>query len=154
MHAATLSIGAIAARSGTSVPTIRYYEEIGLLPAPRRTASGHRHYREDDLQRLVFVKRCRDFGFAIEQVRALVRLFEEGDRACVEARDLAQRHLDEVRAKLDDMRALEASLAAFVDSCNAECCSGPARDCTIIGGLSVPAAPESAGARITEARRR
>ncbi len=90
----------------------------------------------DDVRRLTFIKRCRDFGFPIEQVKHLVELFENGDRACQEVRDLAQVHLDQVRAKLEEMRQLEASLATFVDSCNSTCSGGATRDCTIIDDLS------------------
>lgn len=131
-----LTIGALASRTSINVPTIRYYEEIGLLPTAERAANGHRYYREADLKRLTFIKRCRDFGFPIEQVRELVGLFEDGDRACIEARDLAQTHLDAVRAKLEEMRQLEASLLAFVESCDEACCKGTTSECAIIEDLS------------------
>ena len=87
-----LTIGALADQTGCNVPTIRYYEEIGLLPPARRRPGGHRFYSEADLRRLTFIRRCRDFGFPIEQVRALVELTEASDRDCNEARDLAQAH--------------------------------------------------------------
>ena len=131
-----LTIGWLAAQANTNVPTIRYYEEIGLLPRAQRAANGHRYYRDADLKRLAFIKRCRDFGFPIEQVRELVNLFEDGDRSCIEVRDLAQMHLDTERAKLEEIHQLEASLAAFVQSCDEACCSGPTRDCAIIDDLS------------------
>jgi DNA-binding transcriptional MerR regulator len=133
-----LTIGALATQTRTNVPTIRYYEEIGLLPHAQRAANGHRYYRDADLKRLTFIKRCRDFGFSIEQVRELVKLFEDGDRACIEVRDMAQMHLDAVRAKLEEMRQLESSLMAFVASCDDACCKGPTRDCAIIEDLSAP----------------
>lgn len=137
-----LTIGHLASHTKTNVPTIRYYEEIGLLPRARRAANGHRYYREEDLKRLSFIKRCRDFGFPIEQVRELVGLFENGDRACVEVRDMAQVHLNGVREKLEEMRQLEASLAAFVASCDEACCKGPTRNCAIIEDLSAIAPVE------------
>ena len=130
------TIGALSAQTGCNIPTIRYYEQIGLLPRPERAPNGHRYYRNADLKRLSFVKRCRDFGFPIEQVRALVSLFEDGNRSCAEVRDLAQVHLDAVRAKLEEMRRLEANLMAFVDSCTDACSGGPARDCIIIDDLT------------------
>lgn len=136
MSQPNLTIGVLSEQTGCSVPTIRYYEQIGLLPRPERASNGHRFYREADLIRLSFIKRCRDFGFPIEQVRALVNLFEDGDRSCAEVRDLAQEHLDMVRAKLEEMRQLEASLAAFVDSCTDTCMGGATRDCVIIDDLS------------------
>lgn len=131
-----LTIGTLATRTKTNVPTIRYYEEIGLLPHAERGANGHRYYRDADLRRLTFIKRCRDFGFPIEQVRELVKLFEDGDRACLEVREMAQMHLDAVRAKLDEMRQLEAGLQSFVASCDDSCCKGPTRNCAIIEDLS------------------
>lgn len=136
MSQSNLTIGALASQTNTNVPTIRYYEEIGLLPPAPRAANGHRYYRDTDLKRLTFIKRSRDFGFPIEQVRELVKLFEDGDRSCIEVRDMAQMHLDAVRAKLEEMRQLETSLIAFVASCDEACCAGPTRDCVIIEDLS------------------
>lgn len=136
MGLSRMTIGDLAMQTGANVPTIRYYEEIGLLPPAQQSANGRRHYRETDPQRLAFIKRCRDFGFPLEQVRDLLQLFEDGDRACIEVRDLAQAHLDTVRAKLAEMRQLEASLASFVKSCNEACCDRATRDCTIIEDLS------------------
>lgn len=136
MSQTKLTIGALAERAHTTVPTIRYYETIGLLPRAQRATNGHRHYRETDLQRLRFIRRCRDFGFPIDQVRALVELVDDGDRACNQVRDLARSHLDTVRAKLQEMRQLEASLAAYVASCDQACCTGPTKACVIIEDLS------------------
>ena len=133
---AALTIGRLAELTDSNVPTIRYYEQIGLLPRPARRAGGHRSYGAGDLKRLTFIRRCRDFGFPIEQVRALVALAEAPARDCVEARDLAQANLDAVRGKLRELRALEKSLRAFVTNCDAACAGGPAADCTIIEDLS------------------
>lgn len=140
MSPVPLTIGAVAAHTHCSVPTIRYYEQIGLLPSPGRAANGHRYYRSQDLKRLSFIKRCRDLGFPIEQVRVLTQLFEEGDRACIEVRDQAKFHLDAVRAKLVDMRQLEASLELFVGSCDTTCSGGPTRDCCILADIAAPVA--------------
>lgn len=131
-----LSIGALAMHTNTNVPTIRYYEEIGLLPQAQRSTNGRRFYRDADLMRVTFIKRCRDFGFPIEQVKELVNLFEDGDRSCIEVRDMAQRHLDSVRAKLEKIQQLEASLLSFVESCDEACCQGVTRNCTMIEDLS------------------
>jgi len=154
MNHPNLTIGAVAEKTGCSVPTIRYYEKIGLLPGPGRASNGHRHYRETDVQRLTFIKRCRDFDFPIEQVRELVELFEDGDRACAEVRGMAQARLDQVRTKLAGMRQLEASLASFVSSCDAVCSGGLTRDCVIIDDLSTPAghAPDPARRSVKAAR--
>ena len=136
MPAVKMTIGTLSERTHCTVPTIRYYEHIGLLPRPERTSNGHRYYRDEDLKRLTFIKRCRDFGFPIDQVRGLTGLFADGDRACAEVRDLAQGQLDQVRAKLAEMRQLEASLEAFVCSCDAGCNGGPTRDCVIFDQLA------------------
>lgn len=90
---ARLSIGLVARRTGSMVPTVRYYEEIGLLPAASRTASGQRIYDEATVRRLVFIRRCRDFGFSMDHVRELVGLVDEPDRPCVEVLDITACHL-------------------------------------------------------------
>ena len=97
---ATISIGVLARQTGCTVPTIRYYEEIGLLPPADRRDGGQRCFDDEDVKRLTFIRRCRDFGFPIEQVRTLVSLMHDRSRSCNEARDLAQVHLEAVRAKL------------------------------------------------------
>ena len=131
-----LTIGALAERTGCTVPTIRYYEDIGLLPPARRGAGGQRSYAEGDFARLTFIRRCRDFDFSIEQVRELVALVENPERDCVAAKDLAETHLSAVRAKLRELRALEKSLAQFATACAAQCAGGPTRDCVILDAFS------------------
>ncbi|WP_426103969.1 MerR family transcriptional regulator [Massilia sp. TSP1-1-2] len=146
MNTCRISIGALSKQTNCTVPTIRYYEQIGLLPKPERAENGHRYYRAADLSRLAFIKRCRDFGFPIEQVRDLAHLFDDGARPCVEVRDLAQVHLDQVRAKIADMRDLEASLQAFIGGCDSSCIGGPTTDCVIITDISAGPSPSSAKA--------
>ncbi|KQY90743.1 helix-turn-helix domain-containing protein [Pelomonas sp. Root1444] len=136
---ARLSIGLVARRTGATVPTVRYYEDIGLLPPATRTEAGQRSYDEATIRRLVFIRRCRDFGFSIEQVRELVGLVDEPDRPCAEVRDIAAAHLAQVRQKLEELKALEASLSTFVCSCDTACSGGPAVDCTILEDLALPA---------------
>ncbi len=132
----SLTIGRLAELTESNVPTIRYYEEIGLLPKARRKAGGHRTYDDGDLKRMLFIRRCREFGFPIDQVRSLIALTEETGRSCMEARDLAQAHLDMVRGKLHELEELEKSLVAFVQSCDSECAGGPPSRCTILEDLS------------------
>lgn len=133
---ARLSIGLVARRTGATVPTVRYYEEIGLLPAASRTPSGQRSYDEATVRRLVFIRRCRDFGFSIDQVRELVGLVDQPDRPCLEARDIAAAHLQQVRRKLDELKELETAMSAIVCSCDNACAGGAAVDCTILEDLS------------------
>ncbi len=130
-----IRIGALAQMSGCSVPTIRYYEEVGLIPAASRRSSGHRVYGAGAVQLLAFIRRCRDFGFTIDQTRALLALSHGADRDCVEARDLAQEQLKAVRARMLELMDLERSLARFVESCNASCLGGSAPQCTILKDL-------------------
>ena len=131
----SLRIGALADRTGTNAPTIRYYEEIGLLRPADRQAGGQRIYSGEDVKRLTLIRRCRDFGFSIEQVRSLIALVQDRERSCLDARDLAQEHLAAVRAKLKELKALERSIAGFVASCDALCAGGPGPDCVILEDL-------------------
>lgn len=130
-----LRIGELAEKTGTSAPTIRYYEEIGLLRAASRQAGNQRVYTRDDVDRLTFIRRCREFDFSIEQVRTLVALLDNRASSCLDARQLASEHLEAVRAKMRELRALERSLVGFVADCDAQCAGGPGPDCAILGDL-------------------
>jgi len=134
----TLTIGDLAVRTGSNVPTIRYYEEIGLLPPADRRPSGHRVYDQSDLKRLTFIRRCRDFGFSIDQVRKLIELAATPERDCNEARLVAQEHLASVRKKLIDLRSLEQTLDRFVENCSAACAGGPMSQCVLLEDLFEP----------------
>ena len=131
-----MKIGALARRTGTNAPTIRYYEEIGLLRSADRQAGGQRVYGDADVKQLTFIRRCREFGFSIDQVRSLVALMQDPSLSCIHARDIAQEHLVAVRMKLAELKALERSIAAFVASCDASCVGGPGPDCVILDDLS------------------
>lgn len=133
-----LTIGKVAARTGCSAPTIRYYESIGLLPKPRRGEGHQRIYSEGDCERLQFIRRSRDFGFPVDQVRQLLALFDAPQRSCESARDIVAHQLTDVRQKLDELLALERSLKAFVDGCNDICAGGPAEACVIVKELAAP----------------
>ena len=140
------SIGVLAQQTNCSVPTIRYYEEIGLLLAGPRTEGGRRVYGEAAVRRLTFIRRCRDFGFSIEQVRELIGLVDEPQRPCLEVRDIAAKHLAHLREKLAELQALERSMAAFVCSCDTACAGGAAVDCTILEDLADPQIRHGGGA--------
>lgn len=139
MSTRDISIGAVARETGLTVPTVRYYEEVGLLPPQPRTESGQRYFNDAAVRRLAFIRRCRDFGFSIDSVKELVGLVDHPERPCMEVRDIAATHLQQVRGKLQELLALEQSLAGFVDSCNGACAGGPAVDCTILEDLATPA---------------
>src|SRR3546814_4419629 len=106
-------IGELARRTRTNPPTIRYYEEIGLLPAPARRDGGQRSYGEEDERRLTFIRQCREFGFSIEQVRSLVSLTQRHDRSCMEARDLAVDHLRSEEHTSELQSLMRTSYAVF-----------------------------------------
>lgn len=130
-----LTIGALAERSGCKVETIRYYERIGLMPPPPRSASGYRLYGADMARRLGFIRRCRELGFALDDVRTLLELVDGGRYSCDDVKRITLHHRDAVRAKLRDLRRLERSLSAIA----AECRGGPAPPCPIIDALSAEA---------------
>lgn len=120
-----LSIGDLARRTGCKVVTIRYYEQIGLLPEPDRTSGGHRCYSPSHLERLAFIKRGRSLGFPLGALGNLLGLLEDDQAGCTEIDAMASRHLDEVRTKIADLRAIEAQLEASLNRCSrttrAEC---------------------------------
>lgn len=131
-----MKIGQLASATRTTPPTIRYYEEIGLLPVPPRPSGTQRVYDESDIRRLTFIRRCRDFGFPIEKVRVLASLVQNRERSCREARNLAFEHLTEVRQKLHELQELERSIAAFVENCDLACATGVGADCVMLEELS------------------
>ncbi len=127
-----LPIGALARGSGVPIETIRYYERIGLLPAPQRALSGYRAYGQEDVHRLHFIRRARELGFGIPDVRALLELAGHPSLACVEARVLAIGHLEEVRCKIRDLTAMQRVLEGMI----ARCERGESPDCPLIQALS------------------
>jgi len=130
-----IRIGELARMTGCSVPAIRYYEEVGLIPHASRRRSGHRAFAPAAVQQLSFVRRCRDLGFTVEQTRALLALGDAKERDCVEAREIAQAHLKAVRSKMIELMALERTLGRFVQECTSSCAGGPAPECTILKEL-------------------
>jgi DNA-binding transcriptional MerR regulator len=127
---ATLRIGALAERTGTTVATIRYYEQVGLLRRPARSG-GQRIYDHADASRLAFIRRCRDFDLSLEDIGALLSLLDRRG-SCTDARQLAERRLGEVRVKIGELQALERTLAGLVTECAKGCDGGPAADCVIL----------------------
>ena len=99
-----LTRGALALRTGCNIETIRYYEQVGLLPPPPRSAGGHRLYGEGLVRRVNFVRRSRDLGFSVEEIRELLRLVDGGTYTCGEVEKLARDHVREIRRKIADLR--------------------------------------------------
>src|SRR5919109_2207018 len=112
-----IAIGRLAKHTGTNIETIRYYERVGLLPMPARSQGGYRLYGSEHLKRLNFVRRARALGFSIGEVRKLLRLADERKRPCAEVRVVAEAHLQDVRAKLADLRRMERVLKFTVARC-------------------------------------
>jgi MerR family transcriptional regulator, mercuric resistance operon regulatory protein len=110
-------IGALSEQSGVNIETIRYYERAGLLPKPERSAGGYRLYRSTDSDRLCFIRRARDLGFSLDEVRRLLDLADQKSRSCRRVHDIAVDHLAEVRAKIAGLRRMERVLAAMVKAC-------------------------------------
>lgn len=118
MISPSFTIGQVAARTGSNIETIRYYERIGLLPEASRRGR-YRCYGAADVARLGFVRRSRELGFSIKEVRALLALASGGHESCAEARDLAAVHLADVRSRVADLRRMERVLAKTVQACDA-----------------------------------
>jgi DNA-binding transcriptional MerR regulator len=132
-----MKIGSLAERTGTSVPAIRYYEEIGLLPRADRQAGGQRRYGDEDVKRLTFIRQCRTLGFPIDQVRALATLLQDDTRSCFEARELAARQLDAIESKLAELLHLQSEIAKFIATCDDTCVGGPGPSCVVLQDLSL-----------------
>jgi DNA-binding transcriptional MerR regulator len=130
--AGALTIGALAEQAGCNVPTVRYYEEIGLIPKAARRSSGHRAYSANDLKRLIFVRRCRDLDFPIEKVRELVALLDDPNSDCARVRDITEAQLSIVRKKLAELREFELSLQRLSADCTEQCAGGRSTDCVIV----------------------
>lgn len=128
---APITRGQLARRSGCHIETVRYYEKIGLLKPPARSAGGHRLYRLDDQRRLRFILRGRELGFSIDELRSLLSLVDSKVYTCGEIQDLTVSHLGSVRRKIADLQRLERTL----DRISSECSGGAVPECPIIDAL-------------------
>ncbi|MEZ5832734.1 MAG: helix-turn-helix domain-containing protein [Dongiaceae bacterium] len=127
-----LSIGDLAKATGTKVETIRYYERVALLPAPARTAANYRSYDASHLARLGFIRRSRELGFSIEEVRDLLSLSDQKDRSCAEVDVIARKHLEDVDARIATLQKLRHELDAIIRRCHSDTIA----DCRIIEALA------------------
>jgi DNA-binding transcriptional MerR regulator len=128
----SLSIGDLARAAQVKVPTIRYYETIGLLPSPDRTQGRQRRYDRGDVRRLSFIRHARALGFEVEAVRALLALQDEPARSCKAVDKIARQRLEEVEARIAALRALRRELCRMIE----ECAQGTVSDCRIIEALA------------------
>ncbi len=145
MRDTVLSIGDLARATGVGVETIRYYERTGLLPKPSRTSGNYRAYYAADLARLGFVRRARELGFPIEDVRALLGLSDRRDRPCEAVDAIAREHLAGVDRRLADLATLRRELAALIEGCS----RGTMAECRILEALAPP--PEAVPSNIAPA---
>jgi DNA-binding transcriptional MerR regulator len=129
----SLSIGALAKATGVKVVTIRYYEQIKIMPAPARTEGNYRRYGQQHLHRLQFIRRCRDLGFTLDHVRDLLRLSAQAKQDCSEIDRITERHLDEIERKLADLGRLATELRRIKSRCPGR---GPVANCRILEALS------------------
>ncbi|TFL19464.1 MerR family transcriptional regulator [Jannaschia formosa] len=123
-----LAIGTLAKRTGTKVQTIRYYEQIGLLPEPGRTEGGQRRYGDTDLDRLAFIRHARQLGFTLEATRELLDLSDNPDRSCAEVDVIAHRQLKEVEVRISRLEALRKELKRMLRECSRDTVS----DCRVL----------------------
>ena len=128
-----MSIGGLAKATGVKIVTIRYYEQVGVLPAVNRTSGNYRNYGGDHVRRLRFVRRCRDLGFSLDQVRDLLRLSATNGPTCAEVCAMAARQRAAVEKKIADLKRLASELQRIGASCNGR---RTMAECRIIEALS------------------
>jgi len=134
---ALLTRGALAAQSGCNSETIRYYEQIGMLPPPPRSQGGHRLYGQVLVKRLNFVRRSRDLGFTLEEIRELLRMVDGGNYTCAQIAAVAHQHVQDIRRKIADLKKLKSVLEEMA----AQCSGGTVPECPIVDALFDMRAP-------------
>lgn len=127
-----LTRGRLAKATGTKIETIRFYEKIGLLAVPERTSSNYRAYRQCDLERLSFIRRARDLGFSLDQVRSLLDLADDRTRSCCAVDEITREQLKSVEQKISDLLALKRELSHLIEQCSQDSIA----DCRIIAALA------------------
>jgi MerR family transcriptional regulator, mercuric resistance operon regulatory protein len=129
-----ISIGILSKRSGVNVETIRYYERIGLLPNPPRSAGGYRIYSSAHAERLQFVRRARDLGLSLDEARRLLNLADQKSNSCAKVHDLAAQHLADIRGRIADLNRMERVLSRLVRAC----AKGELPNCPLLKALAHP----------------
>ncbi|MEO8531633.1 MAG: MerR family transcriptional regulator [Deltaproteobacteria bacterium] len=134
-----MTISEAGQKSGCTPPTIRYYESIGLVPQTDRTTSGRRSYTGPDVARLAFIRRARDFGLGIPQVRELLAAAELPTNVCAAGRPIVEEHLGDIRAKRAELKALEVALLAILRRCDDACQTTETDACGFFSEFRLPA---------------
>jgi MerR family transcriptional regulator, mercuric resistance operon regulatory protein len=130
-RAGRVTRGVLSKRAGCNIETVRYYERVGLMPDPVRSAGGHRLYAEEHVRRLHFIRRCRELGFTVEEIRALLGLVDRRDYTCAEIRDISVAHVGAIRRKIKDLRRLEKTMSGMIQECD----GGEVPNCPVIDAL-------------------
>lgn len=128
----TIAIGDLARQAGVKVPTIRYYESIGLLPSAPRTESNRRQYDDQAVKRLKFIRHARELGFEVDAIRELLDLAEQPQRSCAKVDALAREHLQAITSRIDRLTALKAEVESMIKAC----AKGRIAKCRVIDVLS------------------
>lgn len=128
----SFAIGALAEAAGVKVPTIRYYESIGLLPKPERTDTNRRLYGDDAIRRLRFIRHARELGFEIEDIQQLLALSDDPRRSCREVDAIAKRHLTDINSRIERLSALKTEVSRMIK----QCAKGTVAQCRIIDVLA------------------
>lgn len=129
-----MNIGSAAKRSGVPAKTIRYYEGVGLIPSAGRTAAGYRVYTDRDVEMLRFIHRARSLGFPVKEVAALLTLWQDRERASADVRRLAQGHIADIEAKIEELQGIRRTLQTLVERCHGD----DRPDCPILEGIAEP----------------
>ncbi|MDX5373562.1 MAG: MerR family DNA-binding protein [Pseudomonadaceae bacterium] len=125
-----ITIGVLARDSGVNLETIRFYERSGLLPAPQRSPAGYRHYQPQDVRRLRFIRRGRELGFSLDEIRSLLDLAAHPESPCASADQMVREHLDAIETRIRDLQNMRAELSKL-----AGCHSGHAEHCRLLEAL-------------------
>jgi MerR family mercuric resistance operon transcriptional regulator len=132
LRAGHFSIGVLSAETSVNIETIRYYEKIGLIPAPPRTQARQRMYDSAHLKRLIFIRRGRELGFSLDQIRELLGLVPGHDLTCAEVKAMTEEHVADIRRRVKDLRKLERVLTHLA----AKCSGNDVPDCPVLDALS------------------
>ncbi len=127
-----MNIGSVSEKTGVPAKTIRYYEEIGLIPAPIRAENGYRHYQDKDVETLRFVQRARGLGFSVKDVGNLLTLWQDKNRVSSDVKNLAIEHIREIEDKIEELNSIRETLISLTNTCHGD----DRPDCPILDGLT------------------